>query len=226
MAWIAGESVSKGWTNSLEMLLRKVELQAKYYHTYLREKRPIDIVDRHNRWLRSLIIHSIGFGAIVRLLLTLSPVLATPFGSSSITPTSSSAFGQCSTPFGTTNTSPGFNITSRSRSWMFSVPESTRNISSVSGCECHTNSPRSFASFDLVVIQGANCALGPVVGEFGKEMLQVEGAGGHVEVGRVGWFKGTDIGNLYGVKLRVEDDSQHRRDGPPSFQTSLDHNAL
>ena len=40
-----------------------------------------------------------------------------------------------------------------------------------------------FCELDLVVIQGANRALGPVVGEFGKEVLQVEGAGGHVEVG-------------------------------------------
>ena len=53
---------------------------------------------------------------------------------------------------------------------------------------------KELCELDLVVIQGANCALGPVVGEFGKEMLQVEGAGGHVEVGRVGWFKETDVG--------------------------------
>ena len=53
--------------------------------------------------------------------------------------------------------------------------------------------PHEFAKelceLDLVVIQGANCALGPVVGEFGEEVLQVEGAGGgHVEVGRGGWL--------------------------------------
>ena len=53
--------------------------------------------------------------------------------------------------------------------------------------------PEELCELDLVVIQGANCALGPVVGEFGKEVLQVEGGGGHVEVGSVGWFREMDV---------------------------------
>lgn len=44
-----------------------------------------------------------------------SPVFTVPFGSNRIAWTSSVAFGQCSTPRGTTNTSFGFRMTSRSR---------------------------------------------------------------------------------------------------------------
>src|SRR5687767_444746 len=54
---------------------------------------------------------------------------------------SSSATGQCSTPFGTTNISPGPSVTSPPRIRIVSRPLRTRKKSSVSGCECQTNSP-------------------------------------------------------------------------------------
>ena len=64
-----------------------------------------------------------------------------PRGSISRTCVSSSAFGQCSTPRGTTKSSPGSSTTSRSRSWIVSRPARTRKKSSVSSCLCQTNSP-------------------------------------------------------------------------------------
>ncbi|MFN8171762.1 MAG: hypothetical protein U0R65_07835 [Candidatus Nanopelagicales bacterium] len=51
--------------------------------------------------------------------------------------------GQCSTPFGTTNTSSGPSTTSRSRSAIVSLPGQDQEAvpSSVSGWACQTNSP-------------------------------------------------------------------------------------
>src|SRR5690606_23634655 len=73
-----------------------------------------------------------------------SPVLGVPAGSMSRMCASSSATGQCSTPFGTTNSSPGPSVTSPSRMRIVSRPFSTRKKSSVSSCLCHTNSPLTF----------------------------------------------------------------------------------
>ena len=73
-----------------------------------------------------------------------SPVFGVPIGSMSSTWASSSAVGQCWRPRGTTKSSPGPSSMSRPGSWIVSRPARTRKKSSVSGCECQTNSP--FAS--------------------------------------------------------------------------------
>ena len=65
-----------------------------------------------------------------------SPVLSVSRGSISSTCVSSSAFGQCSTPFGTTNSSPGPSTTSRSRSWIVSSPATGRGRSRRSRRAC------------------------------------------------------------------------------------------
>jgi RNA polymerase sigma-70 factor (ECF subfamily) len=83
------------------------------------------------------------------------PVLGVPVGSINKSWTSSSAYGQCSTPRGTTNNSPGPSSTSPSRSWMRSRPCSTRKKSSVSACECQTNSPFTFTT---MMSYSLNCA--------------------------------------------------------------------
>ena len=66
-----------------------------------------------------------------------SPVFTVPAGSIKRSSTSSSDRGQCSTPRGTTNSSPGPGTMSRSRSWIVSVPSRTKKKSSVSGCAPH-----------------------------------------------------------------------------------------
>ena len=74
------------------------------------------------------------------------PVFTVPAGSNSISDTSASAFGQCSTPRGTTRNSPSPIRTVLSRNCMSKAPCSTRNISSSASCECQTNSPWNFTS--------------------------------------------------------------------------------
>ena len=77
-------------------------------------------------------------------------------GSISSTWVSSSAFGQCSTPRGTTNSSPGSSTTSRSRNWIVNRPATIRKSSSVSSCLCQTNSPCVFTTDELVVVHVAD----------------------------------------------------------------------
>ena len=60
------------------------------------------------------------------------------------------ATGQCSTPRGTTKSSPSPSSTSPSRSLIVSRPLRTRKKSSVSGCECQTNSPLIFPTWILL----------------------------------------------------------------------------
>src|SRR5579859_1926821 len=76
----------------------------------------------------------------------LSPVFGVPVGSIRRICTSPRATGRCSTPMGTTNTSPGLRVTVRSRSSMSSVPLSTRKRSSVSSCLCQWKGPSSLAT--------------------------------------------------------------------------------
>src|SRR5688572_5329423 len=92
-----------------------------------------------------------------------SPVLGVPEGSMSRTWTSSFATGRCSTPFGTTKSSPGPRWTSRSRSSIVRWPLSTRKRSSVSSCLCQTNSPWALTTItscplNWATVRGCQCS--------------------------------------------------------------------
>src|SRR5215210_4175924 len=91
-------------------------------------------------------LHQILSVSVVSSFRTL-PVFSVEAGSKSITCTSSSATGRCSTPRGTTIISPSSNHTSRSRNSILSRPSITKNSSSSSSWWCQENSPRSFTSF-------------------------------------------------------------------------------
>jgi len=83
--------------------------------------------------------------SLVISLLTF-PVFRVPFGSNSITETSCSATGLCSTPRGTMMNSPSCTSTCFSRNSSVSCPLSTKNISSSLSCLCHTNGPINLAN--------------------------------------------------------------------------------
>src|SRR5687768_11696321 len=92
-----------------------------------------------------------------------SPVLGVPEGSMSRRWTSSFATGRCSTPLGTTNSSPGPRWTSRSRSSIVRCPLRTRKRSSVSSCLCQTNSPWAFTTItscplNWATVRGCQCS--------------------------------------------------------------------
>ena len=79
-----------------------------------------------------------------------------PSGSISSTSAGSSARGQCSTPRGTTNSSPASSSTSRSRSWIVRRPERTRKKSSVSSCCVPHELAVDLDDGELVVVQRAD----------------------------------------------------------------------
>jgi hypothetical protein len=77
-----------------------------------------------------------------------SPVLGTPRGSIRRSFTSDSAYGLCSTPFGTTNISPGRRVTAPSRKSIRSEPSTTMKVSSVSLWWCQMKSPFSLTTLN------------------------------------------------------------------------------
>ena len=122
-------------------------------------------------------------------LVAASPVFGVPNGSMTRTWTSSRATGRCSTPLGTTNSSPGRSVTFPCLISITSVPLTTRTKSSVSSVVPDEFAER-FGDEQVVSIELADAPGLPVVGERSELFCQIcEIAALHLSGSRIQPFR-------------------------------------